>query len=183
MGSWSHLQVHVSQAHTQPPGQPGRSINLPFNAVLKLACALVFPSLGAPHGSTHPTRVAPYLWGRRSFRPCRRRPQAAVLSQNSHRAGVRAESRGGPEVGKERSPKTEQEANTAFNTFSKSSLSLFSTLALPHESRFPPVLGVLECPLQRNYFFPKVLLLSSKLPLPCTENIVKTHFVKVIRMS
>ena len=95
MGSWSHLQVHVSQAHTQPPGQPGRSINLPFNAVLKLACALVFPSLGAPHGSTHPTRVAPYLWGRRSFRPCRRRPQAAVLSQNSHRAGVRAESKQG----------------------------------------------------------------------------------------
>lgn len=93
------------------------------------------------------------------------------------------ESRGGPEGGKERSPKTEQEANTAFNTFSKSSLSLFSTLALPHESRFPPVLGVLECPFQRNYFFPKVLLLSSKLPLLCTENIVKTHFVKVIRMS
>ena len=49
MGSRSHLQVHVSQAHTQPPGQPGRSINLPFNAVLKLACALVFPSLrGSP---------------------------------------------------------------------------------------------------------------------------------------
>lgn len=49
MGSWSHLQVRVSQAHTRPPGQPGHGINLPFNAVLKLACALAFPSLrGSP---------------------------------------------------------------------------------------------------------------------------------------
>lgn len=94
------------------------------------------------------------------------------------------ESRSGPEGEKERSPEKEQEANRALNTFSKFLLSLFSTLPLPHESRFPPVLGVLEGPFRRNYFFPKVLLLPSKLPLTLhREYCQNSHFVKVIRIS
>ena len=178
MGSWSHLQVRVSQAHTQPPGQPGHRINLPFNSLLKPPLLQFSLSLGVPHGSTTQ---------REWLRVCGADGASGQANQglrllSSPRTATgwvseqKEESRNGPQGEKERSPETGQEANRALNTFSKSLLSLFSTLPLPHESRFPPVQGFWRVLFSGTTSFPKYCYYLQNCPYSAKRILSKFTF-------
>lgn len=91
--------------------------------------------------------------------------------------GVRQKRRKQEWARERRKAQKEQEANRALNTFPKSLLSLFSTLPLPHESRFPPVLGVLEGPFQRKLLLFQSIATIFKIALNSAQNIVKIHIL------